>query len=38
LINAARGFLVNERHLIEALLRQWIAGAGLDVFKKEPPF
>jgi glyoxylate reductase len=37
LINTARGSLVNELHLIEALERQWIAGAGLDVFEKEPP-
>ena len=37
LINTARGLLVNERHLIEALRRKWIAGAGLDVFEKEPP-
>jgi glyoxylate reductase len=37
LINTARGFLVNEQHLIEALRRKWIAGAGLDVFEKEPP-
>jgi lactate dehydrogenase-like 2-hydroxyacid dehydrogenase len=28
--------LVNEQHLIEALRRKWIAGAGLDVFEKEP--
>ena len=37
LINTARGSLVNERHLIEALRRRWLAGAGLDVFEKEPP-
>jgi glyoxylate reductase len=37
LINTARGLLVNERHLIEALRREWIAGVGLDVFEKEPP-
>ena len=37
LINTARGLLVNEQHLIEALRRKWIAGAGLDVFEKEPP-
>jgi glyoxylate reductase len=37
LINTARGSLINEEHLIEALQRQWIAGAGLDVFEMEPP-
>ena len=37
LINTARGLLVNEQHLIEALRKKWIAGAGIDVFEKEPP-
>jgi glyoxylate reductase len=37
LINTARGLLVNEQHLIEALRRKWIAGVGLDVFEQEPP-
>ncbi|HJT48249.1 MAG TPA: D-glycerate dehydrogenase [Nitrososphaeraceae archaeon] len=37
LINTSRGLLVNEQHLIEALRRKWIAGAGLDVFEQEPP-
>lgn len=37
LINTACGSLVNERHLIDALRRRWLAGAGLDVFEKEPP-
>jgi len=37
LINTARGSLVSEAHLIEALEKKWIAGAGLDVFEKEPP-
>lgn len=37
LINTARGSVVNEDHLIEALENQWIAGAALDVFEKEPP-
>lgn len=36
LINIARGGLVNEGDLIKALNRGWIAGAGLDVFEKEP--
>ncbi|MGN6614565.1 MAG: 2-hydroxyacid dehydrogenase [Candidatus Nitrosocosmicus sp.] len=37
LINTARGSVVNEDHLIEALENQWIEGAVLDVFEKEPP-
>ena len=37
LINTARGGVVNELALIEALRNRTIAGAGLDVFAKEPP-
>jgi glycerate dehydrogenase len=37
LINTARGALVNERHLIDALENKIIAGAGLDVTDPEPP-
>ena len=37
LINAARGGLINETDLNEALNRGDIFGAGLDVFEKEPP-
>ncbi|MBI2803778.1 MAG: phosphoglycerate dehydrogenase [Planctomycetes bacterium] len=37
LINTARGGLVNEADLIEALQAKKIAGAGLDVFEEEPP-
>lgn len=37
IINTARGQLINEAHLIKALKQRWIAGAGLDVFEKEPP-
>lgn len=36
LINTSRGPIVNENDLIEALQNDIIAGAGLDVFDKEP--
>jgi glyoxylate reductase len=35
LINTARGEIVNQEVLIEALKEGWIAGAGLDVFEDE---
>ncbi|MBP60434.1 MAG: hypothetical protein CMJ62_02805 [Planctomycetaceae bacterium] len=37
LINVARGELVDEEALYQALLEERIAGAGLDVFADEPP-
>jgi glycerate dehydrogenase len=37
LINTARGGLVDETALIEALDNGWISGAGFDVVSAEPP-
>jgi len=36
LINAARGPLVDEKALVQALQERWIAGAALDVYENEP--
>ncbi|UCF94852.1 MAG: phosphoglycerate dehydrogenase [Desulfobacterales bacterium] len=38
LINAARGGIVKESDLYQALKNKVIAGAGIDVFQQEPPF
>jgi D-3-phosphoglycerate dehydrogenase len=37
IINCARGGIVNEKDLLEALESGKVAGAALDVFEKEPP-
>ncbi len=36
LVNVGRGGLINEKDLVKALKKGWIAGAGLDVFETEP--
>ncbi|MCX7724354.1 MAG: phosphoglycerate dehydrogenase [Thermodesulfovibrio sp.] len=37
IINCARGGIVNEKDLYEAIISGKVAGAALDVFEKEPP-
>jgi len=37
IINCARGGTIDEKALYEALKKQKIAGAGLDVYEQEPP-
>jgi glyoxylate reductase len=36
LINTSRGQVVEEKSLIKAIKSEWIGGAALDVFEKEP--
>lgn len=36
LINTARGSLINEKDLLQALKNRRIAGAALDVYREEP--
>lgn len=37
IVNTARGGLINEQALLEALIEKRIWGAGMDVFEQEPP-
>ncbi len=37
LINTARGGIINEEHLVEALQTGLIGGAGIDTLSQEPP-
>ncbi|KAI3764495.1 hypothetical protein L2E82_14504 [Cichorium intybus] len=38
IVNIARGAIINEKELIECLVKGEIGGAGLDVFEHEPNF
>ncbi|MCB0033754.1 MAG: hypothetical protein KDE51_07040, partial [Anaerolineales bacterium] len=35
-INIGRGPIIKEEDLVKALRKEWIGGAGLDVFEEEP--
>ena len=35
-MHTARGAVIDEQALVKALKEHWIAGAGLDVYEKEP--
>lgn len=37
IINCARGGIINEKDLYDAIVEGQVAGAALDVFEKEPP-
>jgi len=36
LINTSRGKIINEKHLVTALKKKQIQGAGMDVYESEP--
>ncbi|KAI3796584.1 hypothetical protein L1987_39262 [Smallanthus sonchifolius] len=38
IVNIARGAIINEKELVECLVKREIGGAGLDVFEHEPNF
>ncbi|MDP3980799.1 MAG: phosphoglycerate dehydrogenase [Chlamydiota bacterium] len=37
IINCARGGIIKEKDLYDALISGWVAGAALDVYEEEPP-
>ena len=37
IVNCARGGIINEAALVEALDKGWVAAAAIDVFESEPP-
>ena len=37
IVNTARGGIINAEALAKACKEKWIAGAGIDVYEKEPP-